>query len=136
MQQNQSLQKVSLSEAYYKRQLWVFNLTVMVDRVREEKEIPNKDDVGIYTWTKNLTDRGSNEVASAVMHFLKTYIIHKYKNRPILRLFSDSYPAQNKNRSFLCILLCFVNQQTVFEKIKYYFPVRGHSYLPPDHVFG
>lgn len=34
------------------------------------------------------------------------------------------------------MLLCFVNQQTVFEKIEYYFSVRGHSYLPPDRVFG
>lgn len=93
MQQNQPLPKVIIGEAYYKRQLWVYNLTVMVDSTSQKKE-----DVGVYTWIENQSTRGSKQVASAVMHFISTYVAVKYK-RPTLHLFSDSYPGQNENRS-------------------------------------
>lgn len=134
MQQNQPLPKVAIGDAFYKRQLWVYNLTILVDSGTETES--KKEDVSMYTWTENLSGRGSNEVASALMHFLSTYVIKKYTDVPTLRLFSDSCPGQNKNKAVFCMLMLFMNQQEVFKTIEYYFPVRGHSFLPPDRVFG
>lgn len=53
-----------------------------------------------------------------------------------LNLFSDSCSTQNRNRFVLATLLYYINyKNTIFNKITYIFPVRGHSYMPPDQVF-
>lgn len=55
----------------------------------------------------------------------------------ILNLFSDSCSAQNKNQFVIALLLYYINcRETIFKQINHIFPVRGHSYMPPDQVFG
>lgn len=54
-----------------------------------------------------------------------------------LNLFSDSCSAQNKNKYMITTLLYYVNYKTtIFNEVNHIFPVRGHSYMPPDRVFG
>ena len=54
-----------------------------------------------------------------------------------LNLFSDSCYAQNKNQYTMMTLLHYINYKSkVFKNINHIFPVRGHSYMPPDRVFG
>ncbi|KAJ4438111.1 hypothetical protein ANN_14050 [Periplaneta americana] len=36
----------------------------------------------------------------------------------------------------MSILIRTIEESTVFRKILRYFPIRGHSYVPPDRVFG
>lgn len=37
----------------------------------------------------------------------------------------------------MALLLYYINcRETVLKQINHIFPVRGHSYMPPDHVFG
>lgn len=37
----------------------------------------------------------------------------------------------------MTLLLYFINyKSTIFASIKHIFPIRGHSYMPPDQVFG
>ena len=53
-----------------------------------------------------------------------------------LRLFSDACSSQNKNSVMLCLLARFVERSKVFHRVVHTFPVRGHSYMPPNRVFG
>jgi len=75
-----------------------------------------------------------------LLHFLeKLQERIKKESIPIteLNLFSDSCSAQNKNQFVVATLLYYINyKNTIFNKINHIFPVRGHSYMPPDQVFG
>ena len=44
--------------------------------------------------------------------------------------------GQNKNRNMLAMLFALRKQCFPRLNIKYVFPMRGHSYLPANHVFG
>ena len=130
MQQNQPLPKVSVSEAFYARQLWVYNLTFVIHKGRTQ----NKDQVFIYTWDETQSGRDSNHVASALLHFLINLDIPAGVNK--IRLFSDACASQNRNSTIICICHYFCTVVKPNFVIEHYFPVRGHSFLPPDRVFG
>lgn len=54
-----------------------------------------------------------------------------------VNLFSDSCSGQNKNQFTMATLLCYINcKASILIQINHIFPVRGHSYMPPDRVFG
>ena len=53
-----------------------------------------------------------------------------------LYLFSDACSSQNKNFIVLCCLKNFVQTSVIFKAVKHFFPIRGHSSLPPNQVFG
>lgn len=137
MQENQPLPKLSVGEVYYSRQIWMFNLTFVIHGPNQGKE-----NVFIYTWTENQSARGSNQVCSALMDFIKV-LENRFQGDPQkpskLRLFSDACSGQNKNRTLVGSLLHYVNQTNkspFFSTIEHFFPIRGHSYMPPDWVFG
>lgn len=135
MQQNQPLPMVRVSEAFYARQIWLYNLTFII---HEKKQ--NINNTFIYTWTEDQSGRGSNEVASALFNFLTSLeekmLLNEMPLKQKLRLFSDSTSSQNKNFTVMGFLLNFINNSRVFHSIEHYFPIRGHSFLPPDRVFG
>lgn len=89
-----------------------------------------------YTWNEVQSGRGSNEVGSALMHFLKNFDFHE--NVQKIRLFSDGCGGQNKNSHMLHMLMfwMFKFAPKSIKEIEYIFPVRGHSYLPADRIFG
>lgn len=135
MQQNQPLPKLSISDVYYMRQLWLYNLTFVI--IGEKQ---NEENTFAYTWTENESGKGSNEVCSALSHFLNAleakYLELSPAERPhTLKLFSDSCPGQNKNCGVMFMLLSHV-QNSIFQEIQHIFPIRGHSYMPADRVFG
>jgi len=134
MQQNQPLPKLTTGEIFYSRQVWLYNLT-FVQQAADNTQTAK--DVKIYTWLETESGRGSNEVGSALQHYLTSLegILHG-KRDMTLRLFSDSCSSQNKNTVIMCLLARFVERSKVFNKILHIFPVRGHSYMPPDRVFG
>lgn len=57
MQQNQPLPKLSVSDVYYLRQLWLYNLTFVICEKSHSKE-----NTFAYTWTENESGKGSSEV--------------------------------------------------------------------------
>lgn len=130
MQQNQPLPKVAVGEAFYARQIWVFNLTFVV---HADKTQP-KEKVHIYTWDETHAGRDSNTVASALLHFLANLDIPEGIMK--LRLFSDACASQNRNSTMVgaCHYFCSVVKPGFV--IEHHFPIRGHSFLPPDRVFG
>jgi len=134
MQQNQPLPKLSIGEVFYARQIWLYNLTF----VRQtEDDTQTKNDVSIYTWLEMEAGRGSNEVGSAVLDYLTKLESSLHGREGLtLCLFSDACSSQNKNTVMLCLLGRFLQRSKVFCNILHFFPVRGHSYMPPDRVFG
>lgn len=133
MEQNQPLPKTNVSEAYYSRQLWLYNLGIVIHSSKQ-----TRGHVRLYTWLESESGKGSNEIASALRDVLKrvhkNVVKHKIRQ---LHLFADSCPGQNKNSAVIAMLLQYVNSpENPFREIKVIFPIRGHSYMPPDRVFG
>jgi hypothetical protein len=130
MQQNQPLPKVAVGEAFYARQIWVFNLTFVVHADNTQP----KEKVHIYTWDETQAGRDSNTVASALLHFLVNLDIPEGIMK--LRLFSDACASQNRNSTVVgaCHYFCSVVKPGFI--IEHHFPIRGHSFLPADRVFG
>lgn len=136
MQQNKPLPHINIGETYYSRQLWLYNLGIVV-HTHNRKQPPRN--IRFYTWLETDSGKGSNEICSALHHFLCS-LPRRLKTRGYkrLHLYCDSCPAQNKNMSMMAMLLTYMNgrRNVCFEEIRITFPIRGHSYMPPDQVFG
>jgi len=136
MMQNQSLPKLSVTEVFYIRQVWLYNLTFVITSAEHQ----TIDNCFLYTWLESVRGRGPNEITSILIELLTELEnrLSSWENPPTnLNSFSDSCSAQNKNQYMMAALLHYVNYKTIhFTEIKHYFPVRGHSYMLPDQVFG
>lgn len=135
MMQTQPLPKLSVTEVFYSRQVWLYNLTFAIAAPTQGPE-----NCYLYTWTECESGRGPNEVCSSLIDFLENLenrLMLKESPPTTLNLFSDSCSGQNKNQFTMITLLYYINHRTkIFQKINHIFPVRGHSYMPPDRVFG
>jgi len=94
MMQNQPLPKLSVTDTFYSRQVWLYNLTFVLN---SEKQ--NSDSCYMYTWFETQSGRGPNEVASAIIDFLE--IIQSIKVKIILLLLSTCFliPVWHKTRT-------------------------------------
>nr|CAH7730369.1 unnamed protein product [Callosobruchus chinensis] len=99
--------------------------------------------VSYYVWLETESGRGANEVGTCVQHFLKRLkenfediLGFKPEEKQDLMLFSDSCASQNKNTILMGTLIHFLEQCNTFSNITHVFPVRGHSYMPVDRIFG
>lgn len=128
LQQVQPLPKTPIQEAYYSRQISFYNFCIV-----NQKSL----DPYFYTWIESQSGRGSLEVSSAVLNFLSMKITDNQKIQH-LRLFADGCGGQNKNNIVLHALMYFLanTSNKTLKKITLTFPVRGHSFLPADRVFG
>ena len=93
----------------------------------------------IYTWLETKAGRGVIECASAVLDFLKHIdekLFAEGSEKKVLRLFSDACSSQNKNSVMISVIAMFLQSCRSFTEVIHYFPVRGHSYMPLDRVFG
>ena len=137
LQQVHSLPRVTCQEAFYSRQLslYIFGLHDQVSKKNYS-----------FIWTENQASRGSNEIASAVYHYLTTVVtevlncettfegaatsLDRIKN---VRLVSDGCSGQNKNNIVLGIAVSWLaTAPESVDSVELLFPVRGHSFLPCD----
>lgn len=127
LQQVQVLPKAPIQEAFYAQQLSFYAFCIT--------DIPCKTPV-FYTWLEHEAGRGVTEVRSAVTDFLSK--VGFDPDTKHLRLFSDGCGGQNKNSHLVhaLILWLFNNAPKTLDTITLTFPVRGHSYMPADRVFG
>ena len=95
----------------------------------------SRNDIHLYSWMEYENCKNSNMIASALNHCFRHVLNQKMFRSKTLRLFSDSCYGQNKNMNVLSMLFCFANENKRLQ-IEYTFPVRGHSFLPADRVFG
>lgn len=131
-QKNQALPKVADQAAYYSRQLYIYNFTIIIGT--STNKFP-KQNVRIYTWNENVYAKSSNEIASAVFHLLtQTNLTGKTK----LRIMADGCGSQNKNSTMIAMCAYWLTTSAPKEitRVELIFPVPGHSFMPADRIFG
>lgn len=118
---NYSCPNTATNDAYYTRQLTVYAFNIHV--LSDSRSI-------FYLYPKTVANKGSDEEASFLHHFIYNYLDKDVTN---LEIFSDSCGGQNKNKTLLRLMHYLVHVENRFEYyIKMTFPIRGHSYLEYD----
>lgn len=116
--------KLSTSIAYYKKNLYVYNLGVHAF---------NENIAYMHMYDEITGGRGSQDIASCLVKHLKS---HANTHESII-LYSDSCTGQNRNIKTSLSLLKLVNDPSMnAQTIDLKFLVSGHSYLPNDADFG
>ena len=129
-QKNLLLPKLPDQSAYFSRQINAYNFTVTIG---SSKSPLNKENVHIYTWNESDFVKGSNEIASALNHTLNNINL---SDKNVLKLFADGCVGQNKNSIIIGMLSKWLLSAPLnLITVEIYFPVVGHSFLPPDRVF-
>lgn len=127
LQQVQVLPKVPIGDAFYAQQISFYSFCVC--------DISSKTPI-FYCWIETQAGRGSIEVGSALFDFLSKMEFPDHVKE--LRLYSDGCGGQNKNSHIVHMLMIWLQRHAplTLQSIRICFPVRGHSYLPADRVFG
>ncbi|CAF4940641.1 unnamed protein product [Pieris macdunnoughi] len=94
LQQTMPLPKILTSKAFYLRQIWFYNFEIHV-------VTKNKENTFFCTWTEDVADRGSCEIASALLRFVDTNHNSNQKKDNLV-IWSDSCAGQNKNFNMIC----------------------------------
>ena len=131
-EKNQALPKVPDSAAYYSRQIYLQNFTAVIGHSKYEL---TKENVKSFCWTENQYKKNANLIASCIFHLLKATDLTKFKR---IRLMADGCGGQNKNTIFVTMVMYWFSLYAPpnIEEVALIFPVTGHSFIPPDRVFG
>lgn len=114
---------LSSSVAFYKRQLWTFNLTVH----------DNKTGKAVcYIWYETIAARGANQIASCLYKHLQTYLPENTKH---VIFYSDTCGGQNRN-SHVSSMFTWTLQKHNIAIIDHKFMIPGHSHLEVDTDHG
>lgn len=126
LQQVQPLPRTPISDAFYAQQVsyYVFCCVDMGSR-----------HPSFYTWSEDQAGRGSVQIGSALLHHLDSLNLDDIHT---LRLFCDGCGGQNKNAHIVHALYYWLKVKSPqnLKEIRITYPVRGHSFLPADRVFG
>lgn len=126
LQQVQPLPRTPIQDAFYSRQVSLYNLCIV--------DMKAKNPV-FFCWTEIQSGRGAIEVGSALLQYL---LEQDFTKKNIVRLFCDGCGGQNKNSHIIHTMLFWMvnHSPTSIQEIQITYPVRGHSFLPADRVFG
>ena len=113
---------LTTSVAYYKKQLWTYNLGV---------HSCTSDDVFMYIWHEGQAGRGSQEIGSCLLKYLNTKV---EESKKIFHAYSNSCGGQNRNIN-IALLWSYGVTKLGIKEINHKFMVSGHSYLPNDRDF-
>lgn len=127
--QNQAMPKIPDQATYFSRQLNYYNFTIAEPVKKNEMEHFG------YTWTEDQAKKGSNQIASAMCHRLMNT---NFDGIHTMRFFADGCGGQNKNVQVFCMASWWLANKAPksVHTVQLVYPVTGHSYLPPDRVFG
>ena len=130
--ENLVLLKTPVRQSHYSRQLYLYVLGIVLHE--GESSAQGKENVQLYVWGEHQNKKDSNMVASALHDCLTTVFKDSISRVNQLRVFRDSCYGQSKNIRMLSMLFALAKRLSV--KVSFTFPVRGHSFLPADRVFG
>ncbi|KAJ8880733.1 hypothetical protein PR048_017203 [Dryococelus australis] len=132
VKKNLALPKIPDQVTYYAKQLYLYKFIIYQG---SSKSSQTKDNTFCYVWTENEFSKGSNQIASVVHHRL---INTNMDMATTVRLFSDGCGGQNKNKTVIAMILHWFLLETPLhiEEIDIWFPIVGHSFKPPDRIFG
>ena len=96
----------------------------------------SKDNVSIYTWNENEFKKNSSVCVSVVYNELCKLQLNE--GISTVRLAADACGGQNKNTALLYMAAFWLqkNAPAHVKLVELLFPVRGHTFLPCDRVFG
>ena len=121
--QNVSMPKIPVQDLFYLRKLTV--CVFCVYNLKTEQPV-------LFIYHEGNAKKGPNEVCSFLMKYIEQYIDQSCKK---LLIFCDNCPGQNKNQVMVRFNLALMETGR-FTSIEHFFPIRGHSFLPCDRVFG
>ncbi|KAJ8877490.1 hypothetical protein PR048_021945 [Dryococelus australis] len=131
---NESLLTLRIPDqsAYYSRQLYLYNLTVLRGHSKAKQTNAN---VTIYVWLESEHSRGSHEICSTIWDTLN--IINLEGISSILPC-SDGCPSQHKNTILNGMVTKWltVSAPNAINKVTVLYPFVGDSFLLPDRIFG
>lgn len=132
-QKNLIFPKLTDQSAYFLRQFYVSNFTMCLGTSHSNQTPEN---TFIYGWTEMEAVKGSSEIATCIVHRLSNTVFPE--NIDTIRLFADGAGGQNKNSIVITALLNWLitKAPVQIKTIVLHYPVPGHSYIPPDRVFG
>ena len=123
MMKTAPIPKMNTSCIFYKRQLWIYNTGIHTLH----------DGRGyMMVWTEGTGKRGSAEVCSLILQFLKMRDLSHIKN---IVTFSDCCGGQNRNKGIMSFFM-YACRVFGFDSWQHYYLEPGHSYLPNDSDFG
>lgn len=131
-QKNQVIPKIPDQASYYLRQLYIYNFTICEGSSTDPQ---SKDKVFSYVWLENEYKKGSNQISSAMYHRLLNTDLSGVHT---IKVVADGCGGQNKNKIVIGMLSKFLSQDSPpsVKKIMLLFLIVGHSFIPPDRVFG
>ncbi|KAK9701039.1 hypothetical protein QE152_g30866 [Popillia japonica] len=127
------LPKLPDQQAYFSMQINFYNFSVVAGNSKSKLSDNN---VWSFVWTEADRPKSSNEITSGVYHVLSN--VEYSENITTVCLFCDGCGGQNKNSTYmgmLCNWLYYFASPHI-KHCEVIFPVVGHSFLPPDRVFG
>ena len=126
MEKTLPLPKLNVGEAFYLRQLWLYNTGIHLIQQKGERAF-------FHIWTEDEGRRGVTEVGSSLLHFIDTAGVSG--SDQTLIAWGDSCSGQNKNFALVCFWEYIVLSGR-FKCVDHKFPEPGHSYLDSDRDFG
>lgn len=132
-QKNLALPKLPDQSAYFSQQINLYNFTVVCGNSKTKL---SPDTVSSYVWLETEYCKNSNVVASAVYNRLLENDFKEGTTK--ILLFADGCGGQNKNSTVIGMLAFWLGHKapTSITTVELVFPVVGHSFIPPDRVFG